>query len=221
MSELTLYIGNKNYSSWSLRGWLLLKQVGTPFKEVIIPLNSPGPAPAIREHSPSGKVPALRYGDLAVWDSLAIAEYLAEEFHQSHLWPADRAARAYARSVSAEMHSGFANLRSQMPMNLRREPFFLPRTPEVEADVARICDIWREARRRFGERGGPFLFGRFGIADAMFAPVATRFRTYGVPLDEVCSAYVSAIYDLDVMREWLEASEAEPWALDVYDQLGR
>ena len=220
MSELTLYIGNKNYSSWSLRGWLLLKQVGTPFKEVVIPLNSPGPAPAIREHSPSGKVPALRYGDLAVWDSLAIAEYLAEEFHQAHLWPAERTARAMARSISAEMHSGFPALRSQMPMNIRREPFELKRTPEVEAEIARVVQIWGECRRRFGAQG-PFLFGRLSVADAMFAPVATRFRTYGVPMDEVTRGYVHAIHDHPAMREWIVASSAEPWRLDVYDQIGR
>jgi glutathione S-transferase len=196
MSELTLYIGNKNYSSWSLRAWLALKHVGTPFKEVVIPLEGAGlPTAAIHPHSPSGKVPALRYGDLVVWDSLAIGEYLAEEFHQAHLWPTDRIARAFARCASAEMHSGFPNLRSALPMNIRRTPFTLPLTPAVETEVARIVSLWNECRRRFGANG-PFLFGRFSLADAMFAPVATRFRTYGVPLDEKTASYVSAIHEL-------------------------
>jgi glutathione S-transferase len=221
MSELTLYIGNKNYSSWSLRAWLALKHVGTPFKEVVIPLESGGtPTTAIRQHSPSGKVPALRYGEMVVWDSLAIGEYLAEEFHQARLWPTERVARAFARSVSAEMHSGFANLRSQLPMNVRRAPITLKLTPEVETDVARIVAIWGEARRRFGA-GGPYLFGRFSLADAMFAPVATRFRTYGVPMDEVTSAYVATIHDHPAMREWVAEVKAEPWAIESYDQIGR
>jgi glutathione S-transferase len=221
MSELTLYIGNKNYSSWSLRAWLTMKHVGTPFKEVVIPLEGPGrPTIAIVPHSPSGKVPALRYGDMVVWDSLAIGEYLAEEFHQAHLWPADRVARAFARSASAEMHSGFANLRAELPMNIRRAPFTLRRSAEVDADVARIDSLWTEARRRFGA-GGPFLFGRFSIADAMFAPVATRFRTYAVPLDEASAAYVSTIHELPAMREWTAAAKAEPWSIESYEQIGR
>jgi glutathione S-transferase len=221
MSELTLYIGNKNYSSWSLRAWLALKHVGTPFKEVVIPLEGVGrPTLAIEPHSPSGKVPALRYGDMVVWDSLAIGEYLAEEFHQAHLWPADRIARAFARSASAEMHSGFVNLRSQLPMNIRRPPFALHRTPEVDHEVARIDALWGEARRRFGA-GGPFLFGRFSLADAMFAPVATRLRTYGVPMGEVTAAYVSAIHELPAMREWAASAKAEPWSIDAYEQIGR
>ena len=221
MSELTLYIGNKNYSSWSLRAWLALKHVGTPFKEVVIPLEGGGaPTTAIRQYSPSGKVPALRYGEMVVWDSLAIGEYLAEEFQRARLWPTDRVARAFARSVSAEMHSGFPNLRSQLPMNVRRAPISLKLTPEVETEIARITSMWNEARRRFGA-GGPFLFGQFSLADAMYAPVATRFRTYGVPLDEVAAAYVATIHDLPAMREWIAAVKAEPWAIESYDQIGR
>jgi glutathione S-transferase len=220
MSELTLYIGNKNYSSWSLRAWLALKHVGTPFKEVVIPLDGPGKTTSILAHSPSGKVPALRYGEMVVWDSLAIGEYLADEFHQAHLWPTERVARATARSASAEMHSGFPNLRSQLPMNIRRPPFVLRRTPEVEAEVGRIVSLWGECRRRFGA-AGPFLFGKFTLADAMFAPVATRFRTYGVPLDETAAAYVATIHDLPAMREWIEASNHEPWSNEEYDRIGR
>jgi glutathione S-transferase len=220
MSELTLYIGNKNYSSWSLRAWLALKQVGTPFKEVVIPLEGPArQTSAILAHSPSGKVPALRYGEMVVWDSLAICEYLADEFKQSHLWPDDRIARATARSASAEMHSGFPALRSQLPMNLRRAPFTLTLTPEVQAEVARVVALWHECRRRFGA-AGPFLFGRQTLADAMFAPVATRFRTYGVPMDDVTAAYVDAIHALPVMTEWIAASRLEPWANDAYDKIG-
>ncbi len=151
-------------------------------------------------------MPALRYGDMVVWDSLAIGEYLAEEFHQAHLWPADRVARAFARSISAEMHSGFPNLRSQLPMNIRRTPFELARTPEVEGEIGRIVSLWGECRRRFGA-AGPFLFGKFTLADAMYAPVATRFRTYGVPMDDATvEAYVATIHDLPAMREW--AAEA-------------
>jgi glutathione S-transferase len=221
MSELTLYIGNKNYSSWSLRGWLALKQVGTPFKEVIIPLDGPGKTTtAISTHSPSGKVPALRYGEMVVWDSLAIGEYLAEEFPQSHLWPSERVARATARSASAEMHSGFPSLRSQLPMNLRRTPFELKKSPEVEAEIARIVSLWHDCRRRFGA-GGPFLFGKLSLADAMFAPVATRFRTYGVRMDDVTQAYVDAIHALPAMVEWTEAAKREPWVNDAYEHVGR
>jgi glutathione S-transferase len=220
MSELTLYIGNKNYSSWSLRAWLALKQVGTPFKEVVIPLDWPGRQPsAILAHSPSGKVPALRYGDMVVWDSLAIGEYLADEFRQTHLWPAERVARATARSASAEMHSGFPALRSQLPMNIRRTPFKLTLTAEVESEVARIVAIWRDCRQRFGA-AGPFLFGKQTLADAMFAPVATRFRTYGVPMDDVTRSYADTIHAMPAMLEWIEASRIEPWVNDAYDRVG-
>jgi glutathione S-transferase len=220
MSELTLFIGNKTYSSWSLRAWLVLKHVGTPFKEVVIPLEGPGKAtPEIAKHSPSGKIPALRYGDIVVWDSLAIAEYLAEEFHQAHLWPTDRIARATARSASAEMHSGFPNLRSAMPMNVRRRPTDVHRSPEVEQDIARIKALWSDCRRRFGA-SGPFLFGRFSIADAMFAPVATRFRTYNVPLDDVSGAYVDEIYKLPAMHQWIDEAKKEYMTIEGYDRVG-
>jgi glutathione S-transferase len=220
MADLTLYLGNKTYSSWSLRAWLALKHVGTPFKEVVLPLEGPGiRTGAIETHSPSGKVPALRYGELVVWDSLAIGEYLAEEFHQAHLWPTDRIARATARSVSAEMHSGFAGVRSAMPMNVRRKPFELALTHDVELEVARISTIWSESRRRFGANG-PFLFGRFSVADAMYAPVATRFRTYGVPLDEVARAYVDTIHELPAMKEWIADAKKEPWRIEAYEAVG-
>ena len=221
MSELTLYMGNKNYSSWSLRAWLALKHVGTPFKEVIIPLEGRGgPTVAIQTHSPSGRVPALRYGDMVVWDSLAIGEYLAEEFHQAHLWPAERVARAYACLASAEMHSGFSNLRSQLPMNVRRTPIRLKLTPEVEVEVARITSLWAECRRRFGA-GGPYLFGGGSRSPTRWPPVATRFRTYGVPMDEGTAAYVATIHDHPHVREWIAEVKAEPWAIEEYDRVGR
>jgi glutathione S-transferase len=213
MAELTLYIGNKAYSSWSLRAWLALKHVGTPFKEVVVPLEGP------RIRTVTGKVPALRYGDLVVWDSLAIGEYLAEEFQQAHLWPTDRIARATARSVSAEMHSGFPNLRSALPMNVRRRPIEITRSIDVEHEIARVVSLWGDCRRRFGG-AGPFLFGRFSVADAMYAPVATRFRTYCVPLDEAATAYVDAIHDLPSMKQWIADAKKELWTIEAYERVG-
>lgn len=220
MADLTLYIGNKNYSSWSLRSWLMIKQTGAPFEEVVIPLEGPGRrTTAIRPLSPSGRVPALKHGELVLWESTAIGEYLAELFPNASLWPEDRAARAIARAVSAEMHCGFAALRTAMPMNIRRTRITLPTTPAVDEDVARITTIWRDCRTRFGAAGS-FLFGTFGIADAMFAPVATRFRTYGVTLDAVSAAYVDAIYTHPAMREWIDAAHQEAFAIPDYDAIG-
>jgi glutathione S-transferase len=227
VADLTIFIGNKAYSSWSLRAWLALEHasrsgaLGAPYKEVIIPLAPPGTRTvAAAAHSPSGKVPALRDGDLVVWDSLAICEYIAEAFPSAKLWPEDRAARAVARSVSAEMHSGFAALRSHMTMNVRRDPIVLPPTPEVSDEVARVQALWADCRTRFG-KGGPFLFGRFSIADAMFAPVATRFRTYGVPLDDAARAYVDAIYATPEMQNWIADAKRETWAIEVYEKVGK
>ena len=219
-STLTLFIGNKAYSSWSLRAWLALEHVGEPYKEVVIPLEGPGRrTSAIRPHSPSGKVPALRHGDLVVWDSLAICEYVAELFPNAKLWPDDQATRAVARSVSAEMHSGFPALRNQMSMNVRRDPIVLPATPEVAEEIARIIAVWGDSRKRYGA-GGPYLFGRFSIADAMYAPVAARFRTYGVPLDDVSQAYVDAIHETPAMRKWIAEAKSEPWAVEGYEKIG-
>jgi glutathione S-transferase len=208
MADLTLYIGNRNYSSWSLRGHLALAHAGVPFDEVMIPLDLPGSSAAIRAHSPSSRVPALRHRDLTIWDSLAIGEYLAETFPDAKLWPDDRAARAVARSVSAEMHSSFAALRQHMPMNVRARWPGVGRTQASLADVDRVLAIWRDCRARFGS-GGPFLFGRFSVADAMFAPVVTRFVTYAVTLDDVASAYVGAIQALPALKEWARAAETE------------
>jgi len=213
MAEFTIILGNKNYSSWSLRPWLALKQTGAPFDEVVIPLSESTTKPEILRHSPSGKVPLLKRGDLAVWDSLAICEYLAETFPEAQLWPADPNARAVARSISAEMHSGFAALRQHYPMNMRssfpgRQP-----TQEAQADVIRIGALWRDARLRFGA-GGPFLFGAFSIADCMYAPVVSRFRTYKLELEEVTQAYCDAVWALPAMQEWLVAATDEPMIIE-------
>jgi len=212
MSDLTLVIGNKAYSSWSLRPWLALKQAGVPFTEVVIPLYRPGSKERILEQSPTGKVPLLKHGERTVWDSLAICEYLAETFPDAALWPADAHARAVARSVSAEMHSGFVGLRTAMPMDLKGVYPDLGRTPQCAADIARLTALWADARARFGAEG-PFLFGRFSIADAMFAPVVTRLRAYAVELDPVSQAYSDAVLDLPAMRDWYAAARDEEWVI--------
>lgn len=209
MSGLTLVIGNKNYSSWSLRPWLALRQAGASFAEELIGLRQAETRARILAYSSAGRLPVLIDGDVTVWESLAICEYVAELFPEAGLWPDDRAARAVCRSVAAEMHSGFAELRQALPMDYRAS-LPLPELSEAVADdIARIQAVWRMARRRFGA-GGPFLFGRFSIADAMYAPVVTRFNTYGVALDEVAQAYCGAVLDLPAMRDWLEAARKEP-----------
>jgi glutathione S-transferase len=209
MTELTLVVASKNYSSWSLRPYLALAHSGQPFREVVVPLGQPDTAALIAKHSPSGRVPVLLHGALSIWDSLAICEYLAETFPQARLWPEDTAARAIARSVTAEMHSGFAALRQNMPMNLRARRPGEGRAPGVTEDIARITALWRECRERHGQ-GGPFLFGRFSIADAFYAPVVTRFVTYGVELDAVGQAYRDAVLALPAMKAWEESSRSEP-----------
>ena len=209
MTELTLVVASKNYSSWSLRPYLALAHTGQPFREVVVPLGQPDTAALIAKHSPSGRVPVLLHGALSLWDSLAICEYLAETFPQARLWPEDAAARALARSVTAEMHSGFTTLRQHMPMNLRARRPGEGRAPGVAEDIARITSLWRECRERFGQ-GGPFLFGRFSIADAFYAPVVTRFVTYGVELESVGQAYRDAVLALPAMKAWEEAARSEP-----------
>jgi glutathione S-transferase len=213
MADLTIYIGNKNYSSWSLRAWLVLKESGLAFEEVMIPLYEPASRTTVLRHSPSGRVPALHDGGRVVWESLAICEYLAELCPDKQFWPADRATRAQARSVSAEMHSGFAALRHHMPMNIRSSFPNRGITPEVQADINRITAIWRELRRNAGD-GGSFLFGHFTVTDAMFAPVVSRFRTYHVELDETCQAYADAVWALPTFREWQEEASHEPMIIE-------
>ena len=216
MTQYTLLIGNKNYSSWSLRPWLLMRQAGLVFREVRIPLYTPESKAAIRKYSPSGKVPCLLDGGLAVWDSLSICEYLAEKHSTLSLWPADLHQRAAARSVSAEMHSGFQNLRQRMSMNCRRSFPGLARTVEVAADIERIQQIWSDCRARFGQNG-PFLFGAFSIADAMYAPVVLRFRTYAVQLEPVCRQYADAILALPALQQWVADGAAETEVIAAFE----
>jgi len=208
MADLTLVIGNKAYSSWSLRPWLLLRESGIPFKEILIPLYQPESPRRIREHSPSGRVPALVDGATTIWDSLAICEYVAERFPEARGWPEAPGDRAVARSVSAEMHSGFGAVRSELPMNVRGRRSGVTPSTAAQNEIDRILEIWRDCRKRFGA-GGPFLFGRFGIADAMYAPVVTRFATYGVELAGAERDYSEAVQALPSLKDWTKAARAE------------
>ena len=214
MVDFTLYIGNKNYSSWSLRGWLMAKAAGIAFEEVLIRLSQPNTKAEVLRHSPSGRVPTLVHGNNRVWESLAIGEYLAELFPDAKLWPRDRAGRAVARSVSTEMHAGFSALRTHYPMNVRSSFANRASTPDVQADIDRITAIWHDCRTRFG-KDGPFLFGSaFGNADAMYAPVVSRFRTYKVELDAGTQAYCDAVWAYPPMQEWAAAAKKEPWIIE-------
>lgn len=208
MSRPTLVIGNRNLSSWSMRAWLALRATGMEFDEVLVPLDRPETGAEIRRWSPTGRVPALHDGGLVVWDSLAICEYLVEKFPDAGLWPADPAARATARSVTAEMHSGFTALRSKMPMNLRASRPRAERDPAVDEDIRRILEIWESCRRDFGA-GGELLFGQFTIADAFYAPVASRFITYGVEPEGLAGRYMEALWALPAVREWADAARSE------------
>ena len=216
MADFTLVIGNKNYSSWSLRGWLMARIAGIDFEEVMVPLDLPDTAASIKKHSPSGKVPVLMHRSLAVWESLSIAEYLNDLKPEAGLWPAAVAARAHARSVSAEMHAGFAELRGNMPMNIRASYPGKGMTPAVRADIERITGLWRDCRKRFAgaaPKDDGFLFGAIGAADAMFAPVVTRFRTFGVQLDSDAEAYCTAIMAYPALKEWIADARNEPWLI--------
>ncbi|MDA0369756.1 MAG: glutathione S-transferase family protein [Proteobacteria bacterium] len=209
--SLTLVVGSKNYSSWSMRAGVALSHCGVPYDEIVIPLDGPDTPQRIADYSRAGRVPVLIDGENPIWDSLAIIEYLAEKFPESQLWPSDPMARAIARSVSAEMHAGFTNLRTELPMNCRRcyEGFRI--SDLVARDIDRICEIWRETRSRFGQRqNGEFLFGPFGGADAMFAPVASRFVTYGVSTDATVTAYVDALLKSPAVQTWMDAAHTEP-----------
>jgi len=213
VSELTLVIGNKNYSSWSLRPWLAMRQADIPFTEKLIPLFGPDWPKPVEGISPTLKVPVLIDGETKVWESLAILEYLTERFPDAGLWPDDAGARAMARTVAAEMHAGFTALRGHMPMNLKKSLPGKGRGEGVDDDVRRVTEIWRQCRETYGA-GGPFLFGRFSNADAMFAPVVTRLDTYGVEMDAVSRKYVDTILGLSTFQEWLAAAKAEPWTID-------
>jgi glutathione S-transferase len=220
---MKLIIANKTHSSWSMRPWLVLKEFGIPFEEVLIPfgptMDDPDWKRAVAEYTPARKVPSLVDGAIAVWDSLSIIEYIAEKRPDLPIWPRDPAARALARSICAEMHSGFGALRNACPMNLAWIHPVRDRGEAVAADVARITEIWRDARQRFGA-GGPFLFGAFSAADAMFAPVTSRFTTYSIALDPVSAAYVAAVQATAGFQAWREAALAEPWivAVDELDE---
>ena len=209
---LKLILGNKNYSSWSLRPWIAMRNAGIPFDEEVIPLYEPGSAERMAAFSPTGKVPVLFDGDMVIWESLAILDHIAERFPKAQLWPADPKARAYARAIAAEMHAGFVPLRRLCPMNMRRESRRLELTAEVEANVRRIEQIWTECRERFGD-GGPFLFGAFGAADAMYVPIVSRFSSYAIEVDAVAKAYMAAVMVLPAYVEWREAGLAEPWIM--------
>jgi len=211
-----LIIGNKNYSSWSMRPWFAMKATGIPFTEAVHSLNAPDFKEHVTKVSGSGKVPALNDGGVHVWESLAILDYLAEKFPQAGLWPGDPVARAHARAIAAEMHAGFLPLRRHLPMNMWRsvQPRALP--ADVAANVSRIEFIWSDCRTRFGQ-AGPFLFGAFGAADAMYAPVVSRFHTYAVPVNEVAQRYMEAVMALPAWTEWRGAALQEPWVLPEFE----
>jgi glutathione S-transferase len=204
---LKIVVGNKKYSSWSLRPWLVLKHAGVPFEEQVVALDMPDTAQNIRKFSPSGRVPALIDGDVTVWDSLAIAEYLNEKFPEKRLWPKDPAQRARARSVSAEMHSGFANLRNDCSMKIVQQYPAKPLRPETQADVNRIVEIWEDCLKR---SGGPFLFGKEPcIADAFYAPVVSRFRTYSIAVSGAAKAYCDTIWAWPALQSWVADAQKE------------
>jgi glutathione S-transferase len=222
MARPVLVIGNKNYSSWSLRPWLLLKVKSIAFDEVRVPLYQQRSKAAIHAQAPVGrvqygKVPILRDGDLTVWDSLSICEYVAERHPQSGCWPADARDRARARSISAEMHAGFRELRTRMPMNCRREPADVEHTVELDADVARVIEIWTQARDDHAA-DGPYLFGEFGIADAMYAPVVLRFAGYAVDLPPLARAYADAMLELPALQAWIADARRETEVLTQFQK---
>lgn len=208
-----LIIGNKNYSSWSLRAWLLLKEAGIPFEEHRIPLDCPNTSGEIANFTEAKCVPVLQYGKVTVWDTMAIAETMAEHFPEKNLWPEDPAARAHARAICAEMHSGFHVLRTCMPMNCRAMGRKIPLPDELGADIDRIIAIWAKCHRMYGDQGG-WLFGDFSIADAMFAPVVLRLRTYGINLPESAGFYPHRLLESAAMQEWLLAAESETEVID-------
>lgn len=210
MAPLTLVIGNKNYSSWSLRPWLFMKHMGLEFQEVLIPLDTAETREQIDRFGPSGRVPVLRQGALCVWDSLAICEYVAEL--SGNGWPQAREARAVARAVSAEMHSGFSTLRSLWPMNARTRNRRTAVAAGLEADIERVDEIWNDCRGRFGG-AGPWLFGEYSVADAMYAPTVLRFNTYGARISQTARWYMASVLEDAPLQEWLQAAKQEPWTI--------
>jgi glutathione S-transferase len=216
---MKLIIGNKNYSSWSLRPWLLLSVHNIPFEEIRIPLDTPSTRTMIAKYNAAGRVPVLHDGGIVVWDSLAICEYVSERYLGGNGWPRDVEARALARSSCAEMHSGFPNLRAALPMNCRATGRSVPLTEEIQRDIARISSLWQDLREKYSPRG-PWLFGEFSIVDCMFAPVIFRFRTYGISSTEICSEYQRQALANEQMQLWLRQSEAENEVIAA-DEAGR
>jgi glutathione S-transferase len=217
MSDPTLVIGNKNYSSWSLRPWLLLRQNGVAFREVRIPLYTPESKAQIVQYSPSGHVPVLIDGETRIWESLAICEWAAERFPETRAWPEAAATRAVARAVASEMHGGLGSLRAELPMYCRSRRRGVTPSPAAQEQIERVRAIWRDCRERHG-RGGDFLFGRFGIADAMYAPVVIRFDTYGIELAGAARDYAEAVTALPALREWVTAAKAESEVLEKFER---
>ena len=215
---LKLILANKAYSSWSLRPWILLTHFKIPFEEVVIPMDEPETRANMLKYAPTGKCPSLHDGKTAVWESLAIIEYVAETHPEKAIWPRAKAARAHARSLANEMHAGFGALRQACPTNFRRRVRAIALSEGVRADVAWIEEAWAHARDTFGA-AGPYLFGRFSAADAMFAPVVNRFHVYEIPISKPSRAYMDTIMALPAWKAWIAAAEAEPWRIERYDAL--
>jgi len=217
---MKLIIGNKNYSSWSLRGWLAAKQSGLPFEEITVPILGEHWDKAKEEmddvQPSSGKVPILWDGDSVIWDSMAIMEYLADKVGRDRFWPKDETARGMARAMVAEMHSSYAALREELPMNVRLRAPLKSVSDQTRADIVRILQLWAEARARHG-RAGPFLFGTFGAADIFYAPVVSRFQTYGIGVPGFAQGYMQAIWEHDWMEQWIAASQDEQWVIEQYE----
>lgn len=210
---LKLIIGNKNYSSWSLRPWILLKYFKIPFEEILIPLYEGKYKQKILKYSPNGKVPALIHGSVVIWESLAICQYIADLFPKKRMWPQHMRDRALAYSIAQEMHAGFTQLRTHMPCNIRSRYPGCGMTPEVKKDIDRILEIWSACRKRFKNQG-PFLFGYFTVADAMYLPIVTRLRTYGVALKGLSRDYAETMLGLPAFKEWEEAGTRESWIVE-------
>jgi glutathione S-transferase len=214
LANLTLAIANKTYSSWSLRAWMAMREFGIPFEEKVIPLDLPETKRKIARHSGAGRLPVLHHGEVTVWESLAILEYLAEVFPTKAMWPKSRPARAMSRAVANEMHAGFLALRNACPMNLRRphKPLAAGLTEDVRGNIGRIETLWRNCRKTYG-KGGPFLFGKFTIADAMYAPVASRFETYAIPVSSGSRDYMDALLTTRSFRDWKAGAAKETWII--------
>jgi len=215
---LTLIIANKAYSSWSFRPWILMRHFGIAFEEITLPLGQADTTEIFLRYSPTGKCPVLHADDLIIWDSLAIIEYIAEKFPDLAIWPRDEKARATARSLAAEMHSGFLRTRAQLPMNMRRKPAARELTPEVVAEIARLEEAFAAMRRRFGQ-DGPFLAGTFSAVDAMFAPIVNRFHIYEVPVSAQTRDYMEAMMALPAWRDWEQGAKQESWFIEKYEAL--